>query len=224
VTTLSVPELIIFDWEGTLLDINAHIISSVRTAVSKVQVEFPGDDAIREVMGLSLPAAIQHLFPAIGATKQAELFREFRNAYIALNETSAPLYPNVEVVLKSLSEQKIKLAIATGKGRIGLEHDLTQSKVRSYFVATRCAEETFSKPHPAMVLELLDELHTEPGNTLVVGDSSNDILMAKNANVKSIAAAYGTNSKEELARYEPDAIILSINEITTLFKMEFDKR
>jgi phosphoglycolate phosphatase len=215
---LQSPKVVVFDWDGTIMDSVHHIISCVKTATTKMGIPMPSDENIRDVIGLSLQVAVQRLFPDLGMIRQTEMFSEFRHAYFAAEQGPVPVFPNVETVLEYLLAKDIVLAVATGKGRIGLEHDLENTGLKKYFSATRCGDEAFSKPHPSMLLELMEQLDVSPHQTIMVGDSSHDILMAKNAKVGSIAAAYGTHPYEELIQYEPDYIIRAIEEMTTLIK------
>lgn len=214
------PKLIIFDWDGTIIDSANHVVKCAQLAAVKFNLPVPDAGIVRKAMGLSLSAVIQKTFPELGPVEQTGLIEAFREAYLTLEQGIVPVYESVEEVLQYFKRQDILLAVATGKGRFGLNHDLRLNKLDVYFSATRCGDETFSKPHPAMVLELLEELDVHPNDAIVVGDSSHDILMAKNAHVRSIGVSYGTHTQEELAYYQPDAIISSITELMTLFKIK----
>lgn len=203
-------ELVVFDWDGTLMDSEARIVASMQAAFTEVGYEPPPSTAIREVIGLGLEEAILRL-PGISADDALpKIIARYRHHYLVANATPTPLFEGAQALIEALHQRGYLLAVATGKSRRGLDQALDESELRSWFHATRCAEETASKPHPGMLLELMDELGVRPANTLMVGDTDYDLLMAQNAGVRALAVGYGTQPAQRLLEHKPLACAPSI--------------
>lgn len=191
-------DLIVFDWDGTLMDSEAKIVRCMQAAAADVGIADPGADAIRNIIGLGLGEAMQSLFPAEPAAGHARLVERYRVHFLELDSTDMPLFPGVAEGLARLNDQGYLLAIATGKARRGLNRVLDETGMRHLFASSRCADEAFSKPHPKMLEDILDETGIEAGRALMVGDTVYDMQMARNAQVAGLAVSYGVHARERL--------------------------
>lgn len=199
--------VIIFDWDGTLMDSIDKIVACVKQAAIITEQEAPAAHAIRNIIGLSLDKAMAILFPLQSVQQQAELIAAYREQYLELNHHPTPFYPGIKEWLISLKSQGYLLAVATGKGRNGLNRMLHQHDVNDLFTVTYCADETNSKPDPLMLNRILADLHIQPHQALMIGDSSYDLEMANNAQVACVGVTYGVHSEQTLAKYDPIAIL-----------------
>ena len=203
-------ELFVFDWDGTLMDSEGRIVASMQAAFAEVGRTPPPAAAVRDVIGLGLEEAISCL-PGIDAEDELSvIIAHYRHHYLVANATPTPLFDGAKALIESLHQRGHLLAVATGKSRRGLDQALEQTELRSWFHATRCAEETRSKPHPEMLRELIDELGVRAADTLMIGDTDYDLLMAQNAGVRALAVGYGTQSPERLLEHKPLACAPSL--------------
>ncbi len=207
-------ELLVFDWDGTLMDSEARIVDCVRAAVIDLGLELPADDSIRNIIGLGLTEAICTLFPGADDRLVGEITRRYRHHFVHANKTPSPLFGGVEETLRALESQGYLLAIATGKGRPGLDRVLDYTGLGGLFHATRCADEAFSKPHPEMLLQIMDELGVEASDTLMIGDTEYDMQMANSAGAEALAVSYGVHALERLLQHDPLGHLNAISEIT----------
>ncbi len=205
--------LLIFDWDGTLMDSEARIVACMQAAAADLSLALPDSAATRDIIGLGLKEAVMTLYPGLDREMVERMVQRYRHHYLLENETPTELFEGAEQVLRELSAAGFLLAVATGKGRHGLEQSLQQTGLGPLFQATRCADETFSKPHPEMLLQLLDELGTEPGRALMIGDTEYDMQMAGNAGLAGLAVSYGVHSPERLRRHAPLDCIDDIREL-----------
>jgi len=208
-------QLIIFDWDGTLMDSVARIVSSLQGAARATSLEQPCFDSAKQVIGLSLPKAMQTLFPDEQHLHE-QLMGQYKHHYRELDTTPTPLFEHAHELLHGLKDAQKLLAVATGKGRSGLERVWQQSNTGHYFHASRCADESVSKPHPDMVHSLLSELSVAPEQAIMIGDTSFDLEMAQRAGVDSIGVTHGVHSNEALSQYGPKAIVDSLPELAQL--------
>lgn len=195
-------DLIVFDWDGTLADSTGMIVECLRQASIDAGLPLPTATAASSIIGLGLPEAIAELFGDIRASQYQQLIARYRHHYFA-RDVHTPLFAGVSDAIAALHAQNFSLAVATGKGRNGIDLSLQRSGLADYFHATRCADECYSKPHPQMLLELMDELAVEPERTLMIGDTNYDLQMAANANVASLASSYGAQPLESLLPHGP---------------------
>lgn len=207
-------EVLIFDWDGTLVDSIGRIVESVGVASQACGLPLLDDLQVKGIIGLALPEAFGVLYPQID---EPRLMDEFRRAYaahyLALEAEPSLLYPGVSDTLCELRERGHRLAVATGKGRRGLDRVLAGQGWQAFFDVTRCADETASKPDPKMIQEILAHFGVAPEQALMVGDSVFDLEMARRAAVDSVAVTYGAQSAEVLSSYAPR---LSIDRFTEL--------
>ena len=191
-------DLIVFDWDGTLMDSEAKIVRCVQAAATDTGIPDPGSAAIRDIIGLGLNEAMQVLFPEQAPERRAELVERYRRHFLELDTTGMPLFPGVTQGLTQLTQQGYLLAIATGKARRGLDRVLHETGVRHLFVSSRCADEAYSKPHPQMLEDILDQTGVDAGRALMVGDTVYDMEMARSAKVAGLAVSYGVHARERL--------------------------
>ena len=206
-------KLLVFDWDGTLMDSEARILACVKAAAEDSGVQSPTDDQIRNIIGLGLREAVETLFPSVDQALHQNLIARYRIHYLNEDKTPSRLFPGAESVIRSLAEADYLLAIATGKGRNGLNMVLEYTGLGDYFHASRCADEAFSKPHPEMLEQILDELGVFPGEALMIGDTEYDLQMAANAGVASLGVTYGAHTPERLARHNPLDCLHDISDI-----------
>ncbi|ADJ27151.1 HAD family hydrolase [Nitrosococcus watsonii] len=207
---MSPYKLIVFDWDGTLMDSEARIVASMRSAIHDLSFPFREDAQLRNVIGLGLPEALAMLYPDGDKVMRGALVERYRHYYLSADPTPSRLFEGAEELLKKLREQGYLMAIATGKGRSGLDRILPEVGVAHYFCASRCADETASKPNPRMLLEIIAQTQVEPGETLMVGDTEYDLLMAKYAGTDALAVSYGVHEKARLQRCGPVDCVDSI--------------
>lgn len=205
-------DLIVFDWDGTLLDSASVIVSSIQGAARDVGLSQPSAENARHVIGLGLSEALEYLFPSLSSQQSGLLMDRYRHHYFEY-EQKISLFEGVTEIIKTLHAEDFLLAVATGKSRAELNNALEASRLGVYFHASRCADETFSKPHPAMLLELMEQFGVEAGRTLMIGDTTHDLQMAINAKVAGLAVAYGAHPRESLISLAPLACVNSITEL-----------
>lgn len=195
--------LFIFDWDGTLLDSTGKIIRCMHRAIDDLALEQRSDADVKGIIGLGLPEAIRQLYPDISARDLEALRNGYSQHFIEADANPCTFYPGVEAVLQALKAEGHLLSVATGKSRRGLNRVLGNLAMSDYFDATRCADETASKPHPRMVNELLEELGADRTSAVMVGDTAFDLEMASNAGVDAIAVSYGAHDRERLLACNP---------------------
>ena len=199
--------VIIFDWDGTLMDSIDKIVACVKQAAINCDLVSPDTIAIRNIIGLSLDKAMLTLFPCISTTQKALMIKEYRECYLSSNHQTTPFYPGIKDCLITLKEKGYKLAVATGKGRNGLTQMLKQEQVEDLFCVTYCAEETASKPDPLMLHKILEDFNIEASQALMIGDSSYDLEMANNAGIDCIGVTYGVHDKDILNAFNPIVLL-----------------
>jgi phosphoglycolate phosphatase len=206
-------KLIIFDWDGTLMDSEAKIVSCLRSTIEHLKFESRADYLLKDVIGLGLTEAILKLYPDF-TEHQIKLFiDEYRDQFLEKDTTPSKLFEGVIEMLNSLKQKGLLLAIATGKGRNGLNRILKKTQLQEVFDCSRCADETLSKPDPLMLTEILNELNISAQHSLMIGDTSYDLEMANNRGMNSIAITHGVHSQERLLAYQPITNVSCISEL-----------
>lgn len=190
-------DLLVFDWDGTLIDSAATIVACLKAACRDLDLPEPSDERARHVIGLGLDAALDYLWPGLSPECGRALVERYRNHFFS-SDHDIPLFPKVLDGIKALREDGFLLAVATGKSRRGLDRSLEATGLAPYFHGTRCADESFSKPHPGMLLDLMDALGAQRERTLMIGDTTHDLKMAENAQVASLAVSYGAHPEHGL--------------------------
>jgi phosphoglycolate phosphatase len=195
-------ELIVWDWDGTLADSTGMITNAILKAAEQVGLPALSQHAASNIIGLGLRESIFALYGDI-PTEQAHALAAHYSANYYAGESEIPLFEGVADTIAVLFERGFKLAVATGKGRRGLNSAMERSKLGHYFHSTRTVDECFSKPHPQMLVELMSHLDVAPNRTLMIGDTSYDLQMAHNAGVNSVGVSYGAHKAEQWQHFEP---------------------
>lgn len=202
--------LIVFDWDGTLIDSAATIVACIQESSRDLGLPVPRAEQASHVIGLGLQDALRLAVPELPAEQTMAFVARYRAHFLA-HEDEMQLFAGVETLLEGLRARGHRLAIATGKSRRGLERALDASGLRGHFVASRCADETRPKPHPAMLNEIMAELAVPARAALMVGDTSHDLEMAREAKVDAVAVAYGAHPEGALRALEPLACVDSVD-------------
>jgi phosphoglycolate phosphatase len=195
-------DLLVFDWDGTLFDSTALIVRSIQDACRDLGVDVPDDAQAAFVIGLGLQDALQLAAPGLPVARYPELAQRYRHHYFA-RQHEVLLFEGTLQMLQALKRRHHWLAVATGKSRHGLDEALASVQLQGLFDATRTADETHSKPHPQMLLELMREFGCEPERTLMIGDTTHDLQLAANAGTPSVAVSYGAHQPEAFLEFEP---------------------
>ncbi|KQQ33462.1 HAD family hydrolase [Duganella sp. Leaf126] len=195
-------DLIVFDWDGTLMDSTATIVRCIQAAARDLGLPVPRNEQAAHVIGLGLHEAMQAVLPEVDPSWYPRMVERYRYHFLS-RDHELVLFPGVRDMLLELSQDGYFLAVATGKSRVGLNRAMNDVQVLSLFDATRCADETFSKPHPAMLQELTRELGQDMRRTVMIGDTTHDLLMANNAGAAGVAVQYGAHPVEQLTACKP---------------------
>lgn len=210
------PSLFIFDWDGTLMDSERQIVHCMQAAADDLGVVVPAYEAVRGIIGLGLPEAIQQIFPGQDAVSREAIRQAYARHFLGGSGGGSRLFPHARELLDELRGAGHHLAIATGKSRLGLDRVLGATGLTNTFHITRCADETASKPDPLMLREILAGLGVEPGGALMIGDTTFDLEMAARASVPSIGLAHGVHAEADLWRHSPLAIVPDLPALAAL--------
>ena len=195
-------DLIVFDWDGTILDSTGAIVHAIQAACLDLGLPAPSADTARHVIGLGLADALRYAAPQLSESEVPQIVARYRHHYLA-QDHGLCLFDGIAALIDQLHAAGYQLAVATGKGRSGLDRALLHSGLGRYFVSSRCADECFSKPHPQMLEELMVELGCVPERTVMIGDTAHDLLMARNAGVPALAVTYGAHPESSLRELNP---------------------
>jgi phosphoglycolate phosphatase len=204
--------LIVFDWDGTLMDSTAGIALAIQDAARDLGLPVPDHAQANHVIGLGLQDALRAAVPSLPQDKYADFVEAYRQHFRSRQDAMV-LFPGVREMLGELQARGHQLAVATGKSRRGLDHQFGMTGLGALFAASRCADETQPKPHPAMLLELMAELSLERHELLMIGDTSHDLGMAQGAGVDAVAVGYGAHPLESLHSWKPRASVASVGEL-----------
>jgi phosphoglycolate phosphatase len=193
--------LIVFDWDGTLIDSASTIAECIQQAARDLGLEPPSHEQATHVIGLGLHDSLRIAVPDLRPEQYTEFVERYRTHFLA-REDRMRLFPGIQPLLGKLSKDRT-LAIATGKSRRGLDRALEATGLRRYFSGSRCADETHPKPHPAMLVELMEECSVDKRDTLMIGDTSHDLEMARSAGVDALAVTYGAHPETALRACNP---------------------
>jgi phosphoglycolate phosphatase len=208
--------LLVFDWDGTIIDSAATIAECIREASRELGLEVPERGRARHVIGLGLHDAMRIAVPQLPAQRYPEFVACYRRHFLA-REDAMQLFDGMRELLADLSKKHL-LAIATGKSRRGLDRALDSSQLKPYFAASRCADETNPKPHPAMLTEIMDELAVEKRSSLMIGDTSHDMEMARAAGVDALAVTYGAHPENGLRECGPLTCVADVKSLEAWLK------
>ena len=205
-------ELIVFDWDGTLMDSAGGIVACIQAACRDLGLPVPDDERAAHVIGLGLADALSYAIPGLPPSAYGGVAERYRHHFL-LRDPHIPLFPGTHKMLAGLQARGHRLAIATGKSTKGLERALHTTASAHFFVASRCADQCVSKPAPDMLHELMEELAGEVGTTLMIGDTVHDLQMAANAGVAALAVGHGAHPREKLLALGPIACVDSTAEL-----------
>ena len=205
-------ELLVFDWDGTLVDSAQHIVDSLLAACADLGIGSPAPERARYIIGLGLKDALEYLLPDLAASEYPRLAERYRHHYLAGDARVVPFH-GVQEGIAGLNAAGFLLGVATGKSRRGLDRALQDTGLAPLFHVSRCADEGFPKPHPQMLQALMELLNVAPERTLMIGDTTHDLEMARNAGVPALAVSYGAHEEGALARLEPLACARSFADL-----------
>ncbi len=208
--------LIVFDYDGTLVDSQYNIIAAMGEAFTACGLPQPPPAEVRRVVGLSLEAALEELLGEEAQSALPKVAQTYRDTFLAMrlqSEFEEPLFADVRETLVSLNRPDVRLGIATGKAMRGLQASLDRHRLSGLFVTLQTADRHPSKPHPAMLRQAMAEAGAEPQETVLVGDTSFDMAMARSANVAAVGVSYGYHGEDELRRAGAVAIIDAMREL-----------
>jgi phosphoglycolate phosphatase len=203
--------LLVFDWDGTIIDSAATITECIRDASRELGLEVPDRSRASHVIGLGLHDAMRMAVPGLPAERYPEFVASYRKHFLERKD-SMQLFDGMRELLERLSRKHL-LAIATGKSRRGLDRDLEFHNLGPLFAASRCADETNPKPHPAMLREIIEELAVRKDAALMIGDTSHDLEMARAAGVDALAVTYGAHPEESLRACDPLGCFSSVTQL-----------
>jgi phosphoglycolate phosphatase len=206
--------LLVFDWDGTLMDSTALIASSIQAAARDLGLPVPDTATAMHVIGLGLKDALSIAVPDLPASAYGTMAERYRFHFLA-GDPGIPLFPGTVELLGDLKARGHRLAIATGKSTAGLERALQATGTRHFFAATRCADKTAPKPAPDMLRELMDEFSVSREETVMIGDTTHDLQMALNAGVRFVAISHGAHPKDALLDLGPLACVHNTNELAS---------
>jgi len=206
-------KLIIFDWDGTLMDSAGKIINCMQIAAKHCSFPVPTAEEVGHIIGISLKPAIKQLFSIQDDASAERLVHAYREAFITHDTTPSPLFDGVEVMLDELTARGAILAVATGKARRGLARAWSQTGTGKYFRTSRCADDAKSKPSPDMLLQIINELNIDIADAIMVGDTTYDMQMAKSIGMARVGVSYGVHAQTHLEALKPKAIVHSISEL-----------
>lgn len=204
--------LVVFDWDGTLIDSAGTIVECIQASARDMGLPVPDAERARHVIGLGLHDSLRIAVPDLAVEDYREFAALYRGHFLA-REDAMSLFPGVRELIDELSAEGRMLAVATGKSRRGLDRAFAASGLGVYFAASRCADETDPKPHPAMLLELMAELEVGAEGAVMVGDTSHDLQMARSARVDAVAVTYGAHPETSLRALDPRGCVASVEEL-----------
>lgn len=206
-------KVVVFDWDGTLIDSEQHIVSCIAHAATVVGLPELTYDRMKSIIGLGMKEALMDLYPAITESQVQSLREHYSARFHDDASAGLELFPGVEETLNSLKEKGIRLAVATGKSRRGLEIAKKTSGLGDFFEIERCADETKSKPHPQMLHELIDYFGVSAQEMVMVGDTSFDMEMASRASMPAVGVSYGVHHSTDLQNWKPQVIVDQMPEL-----------
>ncbi len=205
-------ELLVFDWDGTLVDSAGTIVACMQEACRDLGLPVPDRERASHVIGLGLADALAHAVPALPAEEYPRLVERYRRHFLS-RDADIALFPGTREMLAELGGRGHLLAIATGKSRAGLARALENTGLRRLFASTRCADESTPKPAPDMLCELRAEFGVDRARTLMIGDTSHDLQMAARAGTGAVAVSHGAHSRRDLVALEPLACLAGTQEL-----------
>ncbi len=209
-------DLIVFDWDGTLMDSVDWIVECFIVAANEQNCVIPPKQEIRDIIGLSIDKSLDKLFPDLDDKARQLFVASYSSAFFSRQITESDLFAGVKAMLQQLRQAGYQLAVATGKSRHGLDKAMHGTGLGSLFHITRCADETASKPRPDMLNDIIKEIGVSRERVVVIGDSVHDMEMAVNAGIASIAVLCGANSEKQMEPFTP---LLNLQQTTELLQI-----
>lgn len=206
-------DLLVFDWDGTLLDSVGAIVACTQRSMRELGMEPLCDAEIRGLIGLGLRETVEGMCPGCDDELFRRVLATYRSVWVETYAHRPVLFPGVVELLENTKAEGYLLAVATAKTRRGLDRDLAATRLDRLFDATRTVDEALSKPHPKMLLDLLDELGVAAERALMVGDTVHDLEMAANAGVAAVGVTGGAAPREALAEVPSLALLDSVSEL-----------
>jgi len=196
-------DLIVFDWDGTLVDSVDWIVHCLSEAAIEQGCVKPERQDVKNIIGLSIHKALDRLFPELDGDSRQKVIASYSSKFFSRQITADDLFAGVNAMLMQFKDAGYQLAVATGKSRHGLDKALLGVGLNGFFNVTKCADETASKPNPDMLDAIIKEMKVSRERVVMIGDSTHDMEMAVNAQIASIAVLCGANSAEQLHKYSP---------------------
>lgn len=206
-------ELVVFDWDGTLIDSTGRIVECLHRGAEDAGLPVLPPERYRSIIGLGLPEALHALYPEASLADRELLRANYARHYIAAEDDPCLPYDGAVALLETLRARGIRLAVATGKNRPGLVRAFRSTGLGDYFASSRTSDETASKPHPRMLVEILEEQRVAPGAAVMIGDTGFDLEMARRARVPSIGVTHGAHDADELLRHDPLALVDHLDDV-----------
>jgi phosphoglycolate phosphatase len=219
-------ELIVFDWDGTLMDSTGAIVRAAERAIDDLGLPKLPSERIREIIGLGLRESWDSLFPGRGLDGYRDFVDRYRDHFVNSERLTIKPYPGVESLIESLHSRGVRLAVATGKSRRGLDRDLEENSFGRFFEHSVTSDEAPSKPHPEMLLRIMRRLGVQADRTLMVGDTEFDLRMARDARVSAVAVTWGAHDRARLLASEPMACLDAMEDLAPWlenFEAELDE-
>lgn len=196
-------QCVIFDWDGTLMNSEARIVASIQEAARRCGFPVLSDHESKQIIGLSLDNAILGLYPDATAQQIQQMASAYSQHFLEESAVQMETFEGAETLLKALQKAPVKVAIATGKSRRGLDQILAEFRFEPFFDMTRTPVESASKPDPLMLAQILDAFNLEPHQAVMIGDTEFDMEMAQNINMDRIALSHGVHEMTRLQKYDP---------------------
>jgi phosphoglycolate phosphatase len=212
-------KLVIFDWDGTLMDSVPKIVNVLKLAAKQCGATIPSDDDAKSIIGLSLPTAVAELFPN-NEDKWEALAQAYKTVYKEGDNTPTPLFSGANELLDALAASQVQLAVATGKSRTGLNRLMAETSTEDFFVTTKTADEAQSKPNPDMLNQILTITGVAAEDAIMIGDSLLDIEMAKQAGVAAVGLTHGAATRAALEKTQALAVLDNLSELHTFLLAE----
>ena len=206
-------KLIVFDWDGTLMDSAAHIVNCLQIAITELNLPKKTDNELKNIIGLGLREALFALYPHGSDEELNALTAHYRKHFFDQKYEPCELFEGARELIEELDAKEYFLAVATGKGRNGLDKVLKETGMGAFFPITRCADESHSKPHPQMLLDIMDWYGVDANETIMVGDTEYDLLMANNADANSVGVTYGVHEEQRLLDCNPLTCVDNMNDL-----------
>ncbi len=201
---------VVFDWDGTLADSTAVIKRALQRSAEDLGYPIPTDAQASFIIGMGLRPALEHAIPTLREEDLTRLTDRFRHHFV-VGENEIVLFDGVPEMLAALKARGHSLAVATGKSRKGLDRAFDTLGLREYFVASRCADEGFSKPHPGMLHALFDMTGMSASDAVMIGDTTHDLQLAENAGTAAIGVTYGAHERALLLAHQQLTLVDSVS-------------